>query len=378
VLSSGLALLLGVAMSLAVPMPSSAAEAPSASELWRAYPLQTRAHDAVSGGTAGDQLPDSVPMGTSGEVQYEGAGPDVAADIRLILQLGMLIALLYVAFLCVWFATTRQLRTVGAGRGLRHALQRVRGSRVAAVAKSDPLPRGRSVAQRPNSTLARPSSLWSCEIAWQPGQVRSRFQAVMSPPNSRARRVVAESEGLRWPPRDVRKLPTRELEAALGRLVASIVAAGWEPVQSGGAWSERRFVWRQEGKPPTTLELSRSRPSLSPVRSWRSRGDAGRSPATPTRRRAPHSADREAVLRVVAERPGVMTRELAAASGVKGDTLSALLRTLTERGELEQRPLPDGQTGYTLPASAASGEPPPAEPGASTDPDRLLGRHPRR
>ena len=377
-LSSGLALLLGVATSLAAPM-SSAAEPPRPAELWQAYPLQSESHDAVAGGTAGGQVARPVRIGTSGEVQYEGAGSNVAADIRLILQLGMLIALLYVAFLCVWFATTRRLRHASAGRGHRHAVQRVRGSEAAAVAKSDPAPRARSVAQRAGSTLASASSSWSCEIAWQPGRVRSRFQAVMVPPDSRARQVVvAESEGLRWPPTDVRNPQTHELEAALGALVASIVAAGWEPVQSGGAWSERRFVWRQEGKPPTTLELSKSRSSRRPVRSRQSRGHAGRRPGEPARWRAPRSADREAVLRVVAESPDVTTRELAAASGVEGDTLSALLRTLTQRGELEQRALPDGQTGYALPASAASREPPPAEPDARTDPSRLLGRHRRR
>jgi len=40
-------------------------------------------------------------------------------------------------------------------------------------------------------------------------------------------------------------------------VVPSIEAAGWEPVQSAGPWTERRFVWRQEGEPPTELEPSR-------------------------------------------------------------------------------------------------------------------------
>jgi hypothetical protein len=358
-------------------MQSSAAEPPRPAELWQAYPLQSESHDAVAGGAAGGQ--GSRAVGTSGGVQHEGAGSNTGGDIRLVLQLGMLIAVLYVAFLCVWFATTRRLRPAGAGRGLRHALQRVRGSQAAAVARSDPAPRARSVAKPAGPKLASASSPWACKIAWQPGRVRSRFQVVLVPPNSRARQVVvAESEGLPWPPTDVRKPQTHELEAALGALVASIVAAGWEPVQSGGAWSERRFVWRHEGKPPTTLESSNGRPSRRPVRSRQSRGHDGRRPGEPARWRAPRSADREAVLRVVAERPGVTTRELAAASGVEGDTLSALLRTLTQRGELGQRALPDGQTGYALRASAASCEPPPAEPDARTDPSRLLGRHRRR
>ena len=83
---------------------------------------------------------------------------------------------------------------------------------------------------------------------------------------------------------------------------------------------------------------------------------AGR--AAPARKRAPRGANREAVLRVIRARPGVTPRELASASGVTGGTLSALLRTLTQRGELEKRTLAGGQTGYVLPASAECGAAP--------------------
>ena len=48
------------------------------------------------------------------------------------------------------------------------------------------------------------------------------------------------------------------------------------------------------------------------------------------------------------DRPGVTARELAAASGVSGGTLYALLRRLTDSGELEKRDLPGGQTGYAV------------------------------
>ena len=72
----------------------------------------------------------------------------------------------------------------------------------------------------------------------------------------------------------------------------------------------------------------------------------------PVRARAPRGANREAVLAVVRDRPGVTTSELAAASGVSGGTLYALLRRLTDQGELAKRELPGGQTGYAL----ASGE----------------------
>jgi hypothetical protein len=61
------------------------------------------------------------------------------------------------------------------------------------------------------------------------------------------------------------------------------------------------------------------------------------------------------VLRVVADRPGVSSGELADATGVKRTTLSTLLATLTKRGELERRQLPGGQRGYVLAASADAG-----------------------
>ena len=69
--------------------------------------------------------------------------------------------------------------------------------------------------------------------------------------------------------------------------------------------------------------------------------------------RAPRGANREAVLAVVGERPGVIAREVAAASGVTGGTLYSLLARLTARGELAKRDLPGGQTGYARADSAA-------------------------
>ena len=77
------------------------------------------------------------------------------------------------------------------------------------------------------------------------------------------------------------------------------------------------------------------------------------SSANPAGARAPRGANREAVLAVVRERPGVTASELAAASGVTGGTLYSLLRRLTEQGELTKRELPGGQTGYALAANAS-------------------------
>ena len=79
-----------------------------------------------------------------------------------------------------------------------------------------------------------------------------------------------------------------------------------------------------------------------------------RAGAKPVRERAARGANREAVLAVVRERPGVTARELATASGVSGGTLYVLLRRLTRQGELAKRELPGGQTGYALAAGDAT------------------------
>jgi hypothetical protein len=101
---------------------------------------------------------------------------------------------------------------------------------------------------------------------------------------------------------------------------------------------------------PTATRRGRKTASASTAKA----GDAAkaaagaRGSAKPVGARAPRGANREAVLAVVRERPGVTANELAAASGVTGGTLYALLRRLTEQGELAKRELPGGQTGYAL------------------------------
>lgn len=95
-------------------------------------------------------------------------------------------------------------------------------------------------------------------------------------------------------------------------------------------------------------------------RQMRSRTAAGgvRRAAGP-RKRAPRGANREAVLRLVAERPGITTSELVASSGVERRTFYTLLSTLTKHGAVERQKLPGGHTGYrrgaeTAQASAAA------------------------
>jgi hypothetical protein len=89
--------------------------------------------------------------------------------------------------------------------------------------------------------------------------------------------------------------------------------------------------------------------------------------ATPARKRAPRGANRQAVLQVIGERPGVTAPELAAASRVTGGTLYSLLRRLTDEGTVEKRELPGAQTGYALaPSAGAAARSSDTKPEAST------------
>jgi hypothetical protein len=131
---------------------------------------------------------------------------------------------------------------------------------------------------------------------------------------------------------------TQEGSATTGSPSSSSAAAG------RGAGSRK----------PTAPGRKPAAASTAKARSATKSGRRARSSAKPARARAPRGANREAVLAVIRERPGVTASELAAASGVSGGTLYSLLGRLSARGELAKRDLPGGQTGYAL----ASSEPP--------------------
>src|SRR4029453_16321766 len=102
-----------------------------------------------------------------------------SADTRLIMQLGMLFSLVYVAFLCIWFRATRHLRTDDAESAIALARRRVRAWWENAFAGSGRRPERRGAGARDGPASADDDAQWTCEIAYQPGQLR--FQAVMAP-----------------------------------------------------------------------------------------------------------------------------------------------------------------------------------------------------
>jgi hypothetical protein len=93
------------------------------------------------------------------------------------------------------------------------------------------------------------ATLWTCEIAWKAGYVKSTFRAMAGPPGGARRKPIAESPPLRWTLMTDPEPPTPEMIASVKVLVSALVAAGWERTGPGPAWYAQRFVWRRSGEP---------------------------------------------------------------------------------------------------------------------------------
>src|SRR5829696_189027 len=97
----------------------------------RAHPVERRApKSAAASSPPAPQRPYARESGiaSTGAVTAARAGSTGggSADTRLILQIGMLFSLVYVAFLCVWFRATRHLRVDGAESAFALAARQTR------------------------------------------------------------------------------------------------------------------------------------------------------------------------------------------------------------------------------------------------------------
>jgi hypothetical protein len=132
-----------------------------------------------------------------------------------------------------------------------------------------------------------------------------------------------------------------------------------------GEIHERLAVSRAAAEEYQRLEAALA--ALSGSASGSERPATARKPKQATKRpaqratagpRAPRGANREAVLRLLDDRPGVGVSELAGATGVKKPVLYALLARLLQEGEVVKEALPSGSTGYALAREGASGATP--------------------
>ena len=83
-----------------------------------------------------------------------------------------------------------------------------------------------------------------------------------------------------------------------------------------------------------------------------SNSPSGASPSGASRRRtsaaAERDANREKVLSLLGQRPGITKAELKEAAGLSGGGVAQNLRRLLARGDVREEPLPSGVTGYRL------------------------------
>jgi hypothetical protein len=107
---------------------------------------------------------------------------------------------------------------------------------------------------------------------------------------------------------------------------------------------EREQLQEALAKPPFSGAAPAARPAAkaSPARGK-------------TRTRAPRGANREAILRVVGDRPGVSATEIADVTQISRAVTYHTLAKLVEQGQLAKTELPGGQTGYRAVDAPATG-----------------------
>jgi hypothetical protein len=98
------------------------------------------------------------------------------------------------------------------------------------------------------------AKLWTCEIDWKSGYLKSSFRAMAAAPGSAKRRPLAESAPVRWSLMGEPDPPTPELALRVRAMVEALEAAGWQHIGRGPYWYAQRFLWHGSGEPrPVTV-----------------------------------------------------------------------------------------------------------------------------
>ena len=98
---------------------------------------------------------------------------------------------------------------------------------------------------------------------------------------------------------------------------------------------------------------ARPKPAAAPRRAVRRAPRAAQAGST----RARSAANRDRLLSVIGDRPGVTRAELPAATGLSGASVAQGLRRAIAAGRVRERELPGGQTGYALVPAGESDAP---------------------
>jgi hypothetical protein len=276
---------------LALGAPASAlaqenGSAPSASELWRQYPLGPKRPT-----TSQTATPSTVPRRTttsnaSQSSSSDGGGSNKAALAGLTV---LTLAILTLAATGGWATlyTLRRKRERAAGQAAvapavpppapsaprnRRFLELVADpaqEEETPMPKSpEPEPAAEAPAPAPPPPLVPPDpdAPWTAEIAWAQGEGRCRFYAVAAARDGGEPVPIVRSSWMGWPPDE--HTPVTALADAVAALERELVAAGWTALEPGSAWYAKRFAWTPVAEPelpvislpepPPQMEIERS------------------------------------------------------------------------------------------------------------------------
>jgi hypothetical protein len=204
---------------------------PSASELWRDYPLyatpEARVRPTAQSAAVNREYGSTgVPRRTTAiAAQHRGGGGATTVMLALIALVGV------VAIVLAW---------VRAGPW---------GSRIEGIgdfaAHEPPAPAQEGTARQLSAAPPDPQRAWNGEVEWRDTPSGPRFIFVASAQDGSDPVALTESDALDWPP--VGPASVAELNDAVQRLASAAADAGWTPAPSGRAWYAKRFTWQ----PPT-------------------------------------------------------------------------------------------------------------------------------
>jgi len=234
-----------VCLVAAWPQPAFAQEAapsPSASELWKTYPL----HETPAPATTADATPppDTPAARTDGPERRTG---DDGGGI------GLLVALVVVAGAAgLGFLVLRRVRRPAprpaSARGAPSQLDRRRRhngrllpARHAAGGTAPSSARNAAGGDIQDPLPPEPDLEWTAEIEWRRTVGRPRFH-VIARSSTMGAASIATSPPIRWPPTDETSLEA--LRDAIAALEATLLEAGWIPTEPGTAWYAKRFAWK--------------------------------------------------------------------------------------------------------------------------------------
>lgn len=244
---------------------------PSASELWKTYPLhQEPATPSAAGRGAGVQAPgrrSSAPAGAQASGRRSsapaGASGDAGVPTPLLGALGAVLVLAGFEALRRW-DSRRAARFTRSSRPAAPVLlaatvaamtpdERPRTPRLTALTAGpadEPDEPARSETPAGPLKPPDPGQTWTAEIEWQDSGGGPHFCLIARPAGGGADALIAASEPLAWPPSDADAI--RQMRNEVARMEAALTGSGWTPIEPGSAWYSKRFAWAALVQPVTT------------------------------------------------------------------------------------------------------------------------------